>query len=305
MTKVTLLGTSGMLPLKDRFMTSAYIEHDGHAILVDCGEATQIAMRQFGVKMNKIDAIMLTHEHGDHTLGLPGLLLSMGSGGRVAPVDLFYPQAAEMAVKGLLCSCPTPGFALRLNPLPDGEAAGFAYPTVDENLTVSTIVLQHSTVCLGYRFRFDKKPAFQPSKAKKLNIPVHFYKTLHGGQSVTLPDGRIIAPEQVLGPPKSPTVIVSVTDSIPLPTIAAFAQNADLFICEGMYGDKGMKQAMDEKGHMLMQDACKIAKEANVKTLFLTHYSPANVEPWEYEEELRAIFPNVIISHDGESIELP
>lgn len=97
---------------------------------------------------------------------------------------------------------------------------------------------------------------------------------------------------------------MNITDSIPLPEMAAFAANADLFICEGMYGDKGMKQAMNEKGHMLMQDACRIAKEANVKHLFLTHYSPANAEPWQYGEELRRIFPDVVVSRDGEWMEL-
>lgn len=203
MTKVTILGTSGMLPLKDRFMVSAYIEHDGHAILMDCGEATQIAMRRFGVKMNKIDAIFFTHDHGDHTLGLPGLLLSMSSGGRSVPVDLFYPQAAEEALKGLLRSCDCLGFELRFHPLPNEMATEFAYPTVDENLTVSSLVLHHSTVCLGYRFRFDKKPEFQPSKAKKLDIPVQFYKTLHSGRAVTLPDGRVIAPSRCWGRPKN------------------------------------------------------------------------------------------------------
>lgn len=304
MTKVTLLGTSGMLPLKDRFMVSNYIEHDGHAILVDCGEATQIAMRRYGVKMNKIDAIFFTHDHGDHTLGLPGLLLSMSSGGRIAPVDLFYPQTAEAALKGLLRSCDCLEFELRLNPLPDKTPTEFSYPTVDENLTVSSLVLQHSTVCLGYRFCFDKKPEFQPSKAKKLEIPVQYYKTLHSGHAVTLPDGREIAPEQVLGPPKEPTVIVTITDSVPLPQMTEFAVHANLLICEGMYGDADRKSAMDEKGHMLMQDACRIAKAANVKRLFLTHYSPANPEPWQYEEELRQIFPDVVISRDGEYIEL-
>lgn len=304
MIKVTILGTSGMLPLKDRFMVSNYIEHEGHAILVDCGEATQIAMRRFGVKMNKIDAIFFTHDHGDHTLGLPGLLLSMSSGGRTVPVDLFYPQAAEEALQGLLRSCDFLGFELRFTPLPNDRAAEFAYPTVDENLTVSSMVLQHSTVCLGYRFRFDKKPAFQPTKAKALNIPVSFYKTLHSGRAVTLPDGRVIVPEQVLGSPKEPTIIVNITDSVPLPAMAEFASHANLLICEGMYGDEGMKPAMDEKGHMLMQDACRIAKAAHVKHLLLTHYSPANPEPWEYEAELRQIFPDVVVSRDGECIEL-
>lgn len=304
MINVTLVGTGGMLPLKDRFMASAYIEHDGHAVLIDCGEGTQISMRRLGLKMNRIDAILITHAHGDHTFGLPGLLLSMSSGCRKAPVDLFYPMEAEPIIKGLLLSCTSLGFELNLNPLSVNESETFKYPAVDENLTISTAVLRHNAFCLGYKLRFDKKREFLPDKAKALDIPLRFYRALHSGKTAMLPDGRTILPEQVLGPPRVPTVIVNVTDSVPFSGIAEFARNASLLICEGMYGDEGMGQAVYEKGHMLMQDACRIAKEANVKKLFLTHYSPANTDPWKYQDELEKIFPNVVISCDGESITL-
>jgi len=301
MADVIIVGTSGMLPLKNRFMCSAYVEHNGHAILIDCGEGTQMSMRKLGIRMHKIDCILITHEHADHIMGIPGLLLSMSNGGRVEPVDIFYPAKAEQAIMGLMISCGGLQFKVRFNPLPNDKPINFNYKVVDDRLVISTIVLRHSTVCLGYKLEFYRLPEFQPQKAKELNIPVQYYKFLHSGETVKLPDGRVIYPNQVLGEPRKPLTIVNMTDTLPFNDMVEFSRGADLLIAEGMYGDQSVKHDMNKKGHMLMQDACKLASSAGVKKLFLTHYSPANTNPWQYKDELKHIFKNVVISSDGES----
>ena len=304
MVQVTLTGTSGMLPLKNRFMVGAYIEYNGHAILIDCGEACQIALRKFDLKMSKIDAIFITHEHADHILGIPGLLLSMGNGERVAPVDIFYPVSAEKQIQGLMACIPGLPFKVNFRKLAINSPCSFTYDTIDKMLTVSTFVLRHSVPCLGYKFEFNKLPEFQPAKAKELGIPVQFYKLLHSGQAVQLPDGRTITPDQVLGPVRKATTIVNITDTLAFPELKLFAKGADLLICEGMYGDESMLADMNKKGHMLMQDAARLAYMSGVKNLFLTHYSPANTNPKFYAKQLKSIFSNTTISSDGSSIEL-
>ena len=175
---------------------------------------------------------------------------------------------------------------------------------IDPMLTVKTIPLQHSTPCIGYSMEFVRKPVFDPQKAKALNIPVQLWKKLHVGESVTLDDGTVIASEQVTGEKRAPLKITYTTDTRPLDSIVEFAKDADLFICEGMYGDREKKQSMEEKGHMLMQDACELAKKAGAKRLWLTHYSPAEKEPESYAEELKAIFGEVSVSADGMKLTL-
>jgi ribonuclease Z len=149
-----------------------------------------------------------------------------------------------------------------------------------------------------------KKPVFLPEKAKALEIPVNFWKTLHQGEKILLPDGREILPEQVTGEARNSVKITYTTDTRPIPEIIDFAKDSDLFICEGMYGDAEKKSSMNQKGHMLMQDACKLASDAHAKELWLTHYSPAEKYPESYQEELQKLFPNIRISKDGESASL-
>ena len=174
----------------------------------------------------------------------------------------------------------------------------------DPMLEISALPVDHKVPCLGYSLTFRKKPEFLPENAKSLGVPVQFWKSLHKGEAVTLPDGREIRPEQVTGNARKSIKITYVTDTRPIPGIADFARDSDLFICEGMYGDKDKKLSMNQKGHMLMQDACTLAGQANVSRLWLTHYSPAEKHPELYQEELNQLFPGVKISRDVENISL-
>ncbi len=304
MAEICLLGTGGMLPLKDRFLTSLYIEQNGKALLVDCGEGTQVAMGMHGLKMSRVEALLITHDHADHVTGLPGLLLSIGNCSRTEPLDIYLPTSCMNAVKSLMSVCGYLPYEVALHPLSFSEAESFRIERIDPLLTINTLPLEHSTKCIGYSFEFYRKPVFDPQKAKALDVPVQFWKKLHAGEDVTLENGQVITQSQVTGGQRAPLKITYTTDTRPLESIVGFAENSDLFVCEGMYGTLDKKQSMEEKGHMLMQDACELAKKANAKRLWLTHYSPAEKEPAVYEDELKAIFPEVSVSADGMKISL-
>ena len=297
MPDICLAGTGGMLPLKDRYLTGCFLEYNGKAILIDCGEGMQVALASSDLKISRIEMILITHNHADH---VTGLLLSMGNCSREEPLDIYLPESAERVVRNLISVCGRLPFDVRLHMLPDKEAVSFTADKIDPMLTIYTLPVRHSVKCLAYSMLLEKKAVFQPDKAQSLGLPVKMWRVLHSGEAVTLDDGRVIQPDEVLGDKRPPVKVTYVTDTLPIDPIVNFAKDADLFICEGMYGDADKKQSMNEKGHMLMQDACRLAEKACVKELWLTHYSPAEKHPENFEKELKKLFPNVIISKDGE-----
>ncbi len=302
--EITLLGTGGMMPLKNRFLTSLYAEHEGGAVLIDCGEGTQVAFGQHGMKLSRLEAMCFTHRHADHVAGLPGLLLSLGNTGRTEPLPIYCGKSCADTVRHLLAVTGGLPFEVTVEVLPEREAAEIRLPQMDPLFRITTLPLSHSVPCIGYRIELGKKPEFQPDRARALDIPVQFWKRLHAGETVTLEDGRTITSDAVTGQPRKPLVITYTTDTLPIPSIAEFAKGSDLFICEGMYGDPEKKASLNEKRHMLMQDACRLAKEAGAARLWLTHFSPAEKHPQDYEKELHALFPDTVIPQDGMHITL-
>ncbi len=304
MPEVCLLGTGGMLPLKDRFLTSLYAEYNGKAVLIDCGEGTQVAVAKHGLKMSKIELILITHCHADHVTGLPGLLLSIGNSSRTQPLDIAAPESSLPILRSLLSVCGGLPYEVRFHGLPEDKPTEFAADMIDPMLRIKTLPLSHRVSCIGYSLCLERRAVFDPVKAKAAGVPVEHWKKLHSGEEVVLDDGRKIVPEDVTGEKRPPIKITYTTDTLPVDDIAAFAEGSDLFICEGMYGQFEKKESMNEKHHMLMQDACDIAKRAGVKQLWLTHYSPAEKDPSVYEDELRAIFPEAVITEDGRKLSL-
>ena len=304
MAEICLLGTGGMLPLPERFLTSLYAEYNGKAILIDCGEGTQVAAAKHGLKISRIEVILITHCHADHVTGLPGLLLSIGNSSRIKPIDIFAPESCLPVIEKLLSVCGGLPYKVELHGLPEDTSYEFEADMIDHLLTIKTMPLSHRVSCLGYSLVLRRRPVFLPQNAKAMNIPVEFWKKLHNGETVTLSDGLRVPPEAVTGAKKKPLKITYVTDTLPIPELGLFALDSDLLICEGMYGIIERKESMNEKCHMLMQDACNIALEAEAKRLWLTHYSPAEKEPSVYAEELCNIFQETVVTEDGAKITL-
>ena len=296
--EIALLGTGGMLPLKNRFLTSCYIEHEGKAILIDCGEGTQVAAAKAQIKISRIDVILITHTHADHITGLPGLLLSIANTDRTEPLNIYIPKTASNVISALLTITGRLPFEVRINPLDIKAVTSLTLNVIDPLLELRAMPLKHSTVCLGYSLTLCHKRVFLPEKADELGVPLKERKTLHNGISITV-DGREITPDMVTSDPRPPQKLTYVTDTLPIDEIADLAADSDLFICEGMYGDPEKKKSMNEKGHMLMQDACRLAQKAKVKELWLTHYSPAEPDPGIYKNTLIKLFSQVKISKDG------
>lgn len=299
MIDVTLVGTGGMLPLPDRWLASLWLEYNGKACLIDCGEGTQIAINQHKLKLSHLDILLITHTHADHISGLPGLLLSLGNCGKTDTLKIYSHKGVAAVIKKLMCICPVLPFDIEIHELPLNEISHFIWNDID----ISAIRLNHSIDCLGYSFTLNRKPVFNPQKAKSLGIDVKYWKKLHSGDSIEF-NNQIITTDMVTDNPRLPIKITYITDTRYFSYLSDFAENSDLLVCEGMYGDDDYIEKMHEKGHMVFSQSAKIALDSHSKRLWLTHYSPALTNPHEYNDFIRSIFPDTTISSDGEHITL-
>lgn len=293
MIDVTLIGTGGMVPLPNRHLASCHIEYNGKSILIDCGEGTQVSLHKGRISLNKIDTILITHCHGDHILGLPGLLLTMGNQSRTEVVDIIAPRGSMKILNSLLVVCGFLPFQVRISELHDSKTQEFE----QIGLKIRSIPLKHNINCLGYSFQLNLRPHFQPEIAKKMNIPIKYWRILHRGENVIV-DDKTITSDMVLGEPREPIKISYVTDTRPVKLIEEIVEGSDLFICEGMYGSDEMLQGAIEKKHMIFSEAATLALNANVKELWLTHFSPALPAPEKCIESASKIFPNTKVGRD-------
>jgi ribonuclease Z len=300
MLDVCLPGTGGMMPLPDRWLSCCWLEYQGRALLIDCGEGTQIALREADCKLSRLEILLLTHYHADHIAGLPGLLLTLGNHGKTTPLTLIGPRGLQAVVSALTIIAPALPYRLELIELKN-EAEGCLEAG---DIAISYLPLQHSTRCLGYKVSLRRKPVFNPGKARRLGIPKPFYKHLHAGETVTLEDGRQITPDQVLDGARKPLTVCYITDSVYTESMVPFAAGADLLICEGMYGDEELRGKTEDKGHMVFGDAARLAAGAQAGRLWLTHFSPALKDPAAYLSGVQAIFKNTAVGYDGIKIDL-
>lgn len=295
MLDVCLLGTGGMMPLPNRWLTSLWLRFNGAGLLIDCGEGTQITMREQGWSMKNIDFILFTHFHGDHISGLPGLLLSIGNCERTEPLTLVGPRGLKRIVEGLLLIAPGIPFELNFIEIPKTE---LGEPLELGPFTVTPFAADHAITCYGYSVEVPRLPEFSPERAREAAIPLLFWNRLQHGETVTAEDGTVYTPDMVLGEPRKGIKVAYCTDSRPKKTISEGARGADLFICEGMYGDPEQEAKAKEHKHMSFSEAAGLAKAAEVKELWLTHFSPALPNPKQFLSTATAIFPNTSCGKD-------
>jgi len=298
MLEVCLLGTSGMMPLPGRWLTALMTRYNGSSLLIDCGEGTQIAIKEKGWSVHSIDIICITHFHGDHISGLPGLLLSMGNSDRTEPVYMVGPAGLKKVVDSLRVIAPELPFELRFIELSEAEheieLCGYI---------IRAFQVNHNIPCYGYSLIIKRGGKFYPEKAKERNIPIKYWNLLQKGETIEA-DGNIYTPDMVLGPERKGIKLTYCTDSRPTRSIVENATGADLLVCEGMYGEKDKDLKAKEYKHMTFCEAAKIAKKAGVKELWLTHYSPSLTRPEDFINEAKRIFPNTKAGRDRKSITL-
>lgn len=298
MIDVCLLGTGGMMPLPYRALTSLMLRYNGKNILVDCGEGTQVSIKQQGWGYKSIDVICFTHFHADHISGLPGLLLTIGNADRREPLTIIGPKRVEKVVNSLRVIAPELPFPIEFIEI---EEDGLVFQIDD--LTIDAFRVNHNVLCYGYEFKLSRAGRFDVNRAKENDIPMIYWGRLQKGETITDGD-RVLTTDMVLGPPRKGLKLVYCTDTRPTKDIVEHALDSDLFICEGMYGEDGKEAKAREYKHMTMYEAARLAKEAQVKTMWLTHYSPSLVRADEFASKVKEIFPMTVISKDRQTTEL-
>lgn len=298
MLDICLLGTGGMMPLPYRWLTSLMARYNGKSILIDCGEGTQIAMKEKGWSPKPIDIICFTHYHADHISGLPGMLLTMGNAERTKPLLLIGPKGLIKVVEALRVIAPELPFRIEYMELTEAkQSISF------DGFRIEAFKVNHNVVCYGYNIVVDRIGKFDVEKAQSLGIERKFWNRLQKGEQIETDNG-ILTPEMVLGPPRKGIKVTYCTDTRPTDSIVRNAAGADLFICEGMYGEPEKAKKAKEYKHMTFYEAAALASDAGVKELWLTHYSPSLVRAEDYMKEVRKIFSNAIAGKDGKSVDL-
>lgn len=304
MITVTLLGTSALIPLPDRAETAAQLVCGGHSILFDCGEGTQTAARKAGVSLMKTDVIALTHYHGDHIFGLPGLLQTMGVMGRTEPLTIVGPGEVERELEHIIALTGWQPYELRLVTIPEEgmvlQNLSEGWPDGARLIPVPTV---HRGISQGYVFALPRAGKFQPEKAKALGVPVSQWSLLQKGACVQVGEERIL-PEMVMGAPRKGLKVVFSGDTAACERLQKASEGADLLLCEATYGENDQDRLAAEHGHMNFAQAGRLAAQAGVKRLWLMHYSQMVEEPLEYLPNARAFFPGTECGTDGKTITL-
>ena len=298
MLDVCLLGSGGMMPLPYRFLTSLMTRFNGSSLMIDCGEGTQVAVKEKGWSFKPIDVICFTHYHGDHISGLPGLLLTMGNADRREPLTLIGPKGLERVVSCLRVIAPELPF-----PIIYQEIQGAEQTFELNGYRLKAFRVNHNVLCYGYTIEIDRAGKFDVERARANEIPQKYWSRLQKGEVIE-DGGRVLTPDMVLGPQRKGIKLTYCTDTRPVPVIAECAKQADLFICEGMYAEKEKEAKARQYKHMTFYEAASLAKSAEARAMWLTHFSPSLTKAESYMDEVRKIFPEASLGKDGRSIEL-
>lgn len=308
MIDIRLLGSGGGLPLPDRFLSSAVINYQGRNILMDCGEGTQVAMRKVHSGFKSIDIICISHSHGDHIFGLPGLLSTMGNSHRTEDVKIIGPKGIKEIVNGFKTMISYLPYDIHIIEVSKAELSFTLFngklkllekeDKSTEGIIMSTMELDHSIPCIGYSFYIPRKAKFHLEKAKRNNIPKKLWRRLQNGEIIR-ENGKTYEPSMVLGEKRKGLKLSYITDTRPIEAIVDFIYDSDLLICEGTYGDNKDIHKAIEKKHMTFAEAANLAKEGKVRELLITHFSSSIAKPEIYKENAREIFENTIIGYDG------
>ncbi|MGL5634110.1 MAG: ribonuclease Z [Sarcina sp.] len=308
MLDLAMLGVGGGMPLPNRYLSASLLNFKGRKILIDCGEGTQVSMRELGWGFKNIDIICITHGHGDHTVGIPGLLATIGNSGRTTPITIIGPLGITAIINGLRVIAPY--LPYEINIIEATENSTFKFGIHDkelellnqddqlfESLQIDTLVLEHSTDCIGFSFIVNRTPKFNLQKALDNNVPKNIWGLLQKGNPIEF-DGKVYTSDLILGEKRNGLKLSYITDTRNISEIESFINKSDLFICEGTYGDDADINKAIQNKHMTFREAATLAKNGHVKELLLTHFSPAMPTPVTFITNATSVFPNTTIGEE-------
>ena len=301
MLSATFLGTGAACPTVDRNVAGLAVQREGETILFDCGEGTQRQMMRYGVGFSFTE-VFFTHFHADHMLGITGLLRTMGLQDRTAPVTLYGPRGAQR-ILGVAMSL---GIERNKFPVEIVEIRAGDRLQRDE-YDIVVFETQHRADTVGYALaEHTRLGRFHPERARELGVPEGpLWGRLHKGETVTLDDGRTVGPPDLVGAPRRGRTLVYSGDTRPHLALLEAARGADLLIHEATFGGDEAERAV-ETGHSTAAEAARVALEAGVRRLVLTHISPRYTrDAPELLAEARAVFPETAIARDGMTVEVP
>ncbi|MDB5074993.1 MAG: Ribonuclease [Chloroflexi bacterium] len=300
MLDVCLLGSGGTQPLPNRRLSAALVRFGGSLILIDCGEGTQIGIRERAWGLRNLNTILLTHMHADHILGIPGLLLTLAFTGKDEhdPLTIYGPEPLVEILSGLLVVAPRLPYPVHYGVLEGGEQFGLDYT---DALTIDCVSVEHDIPCLAYGLTVPRAPRFDPARAEALGVPRSEWRRLQHGESVAV-GNRTVVPSDVMGPPRRGVRVVLVTDTRPTPALTRFVQadgnGTDLLISDAMYAGPEDLPKRWESQHLTFAEAATLARDGGARRLWLTHFGPALTDPAAYLDRATSIFPNTEAGYD-------
>lgn len=299
--KVTILGNNSALPAFGRHPTAQVVSLFGDLLLLDCGEGTQIQMQRYGLRWRNLQHIFISHMHGDHYFGLPGLINSMSLLGRTAPLYLYGPAALMPLLQQILdLANTTLSYPFSFHALPDG--AGLLADT--ETFSVSCFPVEHSVPCHGFLVQGKTKGRkLVPEKCREYEIPVIFYERLKNGEDYERKDGLLVKNDWVTIDGPEPKRYAYCTDTIYTDSFIDYIKNSDTLYHESTYLEVDKEKA-GMRFHSTAMQAAQIALEANVKQLLLGHFSSKYKEQEPFREEAATIFPNTFATIEGNTYEI-
>jgi ribonuclease Z len=299
--KVTILGNNSALPAFGRNPTAQAVQVWGETILLDCGESTQIQMQKFGVRWRHMNHIFISHMHGDHYFGLPGLINSMSLLGRTVPLHVYGPASLLPIIEMIQ----TVGesvltYPFHFHPLPEGDAVLLD----DDYVTVTCFPVEHRIPCHGFLLTSKTRGRkIMPDKCREYEIPRYYYDKLKQGEDYERQDGTIIKNEWVTTEGPAPKSYAYCADSLYTESFLHHIKDVDMLYHESTYLEKDAEKAA-ARFHTTAKQAAQLAKLANVKQLLLGHYSSKYRDIEDFRAEAAEIFPNVQASLEGETYEV-
>jgi ribonuclease Z len=291
--QITFLGTAGSYPTRERNPSAIALDMEKDVLLLDCGEGTQRQFYQSPVSFMRVRRIFITHFHGDHYLGLPGLVQTMGLNQRTEPLDIYGPKETTRFVEAILNS----GYSYTHFPIVTHEIAPGERVAFDA-YSVTAAEARHSVPALAYRIdEKERRGRFKADEARALGVHGSDFALLEEGKPVTTRTGKLVLPEQVLGPPRPGRSVVYSGDTRPAPEIIRLAEEADVLIHEATFLEE-LKSLADAWGHSTALGAATVAQKAGVRALYLTHFSARYPELTGSEAEAHQAYPSAIAAHD-------